>query len=515
MQDQDRRRDGWDVKSNTESLLEIAHRMDHDPALAIRTAADWLRVRDRDGCVKALVANAAQRKFEERRGRQNIVLKARQMGITTWVAGRFFLRTISRPGTLTLQVAHTREAAEAIFCIVQRMWDELPEDLQKGPLVRSRVNVGQMIFPELGSEYRVASACDVGAGRGLSLQNLHCSEVSRWPGDAAATLAGLRAGLASSGELVLESTPSGAYGAFYEEWCRGVDECEDGGALVRHFLPWWLEPSYVRGPVALAERSDAEEALVERYGLSGEQIGFRRELERSYGGLRSQEFAEDADTCFRTTGSCFFDVDAIERRAGELEPALIKRRGGALMVWFPPRRGCKYIVAADSAGGGEEGDFAAIQVIDRETGLQCAELQERLRPSELAKVTVQLAKEYHGALIAVERNNHGAAVLAYIDSNEKYANLYLQGREAGWLTTAVSKPEMTARLGSLLEQRADIFRSKRLLSECRTFVGRERGKTGAANGAHDDLVMAMAVAQAVRAETSMGRTNGSWANAVR
>jgi hypothetical protein len=503
------------VKNNTESLLEIARQMEHAPDLAMRTAADWLRVRDRDGRVKALVANAAQRRFEKRRGRQNIVLKARQMGITTWVAGRFFLRTISRPGTLTLQVAHTREAAEAIFRIVQRMWDELPEDLQKGPLVRSRANVGQMIFPELDSEYRVASACDVGAGRGLSLQNLHCSEVSQWPGDAATTLAGLRAGLAPDGELVLESTPSGAYGAFYEEWCRGVDECEDEGSLVRHFLPWWLESAYARGPVAATAMSDEEVMLVERYGLSGEQIGFRRDLERSYGRLRSQEFAEDAETCFRATGSCFFDVDAIERRMVELEPALTERRGGALMVWFPPAVDCRYIVAVDSAGGGAEGDFAAVQVIDQDTGLQCAELQERLRPSEQAKVAVELAKEYHGALIAVERNNHGAAVLAYIETSERYQRVYRQGHEVGWLTNAVSKPEMTARLGSLLEQRAEMFRSRRLLSECRTFVGGERGKTGAANGAHDDLVMAMAVAQAVRAEMLMGNSHGSRANAVR
>ena len=499
----------------TDSLLKIACQMEHQPALAIRAAAAWLRVRDRDGCIKPLVANAAQRKFEERRGRQNIVLKGRQMGITTWVAGRFFLRTISRPGTLTLQVAHTRDAAEAIFRIVQRMWDELPADMQKGPLKRSRANVGQMIFPELDSEYRVASAFDVGAGRGLSVQNLHCSEVSQWPGDAATTLAGLRAGLAPDGELMLESTPNGAYGAFYEEWCRGVDECEDGGSLVRHFLPWWLEPAYARGHVAAAAMTDEEAMLVGRYGLSGKQIGFRRELERNYGRLRSQEFAEDPETCFRATGSCFFDVDGIERRMTELEPAVIKRRAGALMVWFPPAKGCRYIVAADSAGGGEEGDFAALQVIDQETGLQCAELQERLRPSELAKVAVELAKEYHGALIAVERNNHGAAVLAYIGTSEHYTNLYLQGHEAGWLTTAVSKPEMTARLGSLLEQRTDIFRSKRLLSECRTFVGRERGRTGAANGAHDDLVMAMAVAQAVRAEMSMGNAYGHRANAVR
>ena len=41
------------------------------------------------------------------RGKRNIVLKARQMGLTTWAAARFFLKTITRPGTLTLEVAHT------------------------------------------------------------------------------------------------------------------------------------------------------------------------------------------------------------------------------------------------------------------------------------------------------------------------------------------------------------------------------------------------------------------------
>ena len=63
-----------------------------------------------------------------------------------------------RPGTLTVQVAHTREAAEGIFRIVQRFWEDLPEDLREGPLRRSRANAGQMVFPELDSEFRVVSA---------------------------------------------------------------------------------------------------------------------------------------------------------------------------------------------------------------------------------------------------------------------------------------------------------------------------------------------------------------------
>jgi hypothetical protein len=491
-------------KSEMELLIGLGNSMDSDPKIAMWAAAMLLKVRDREGRLLPLVANAAQRRFEERRGRQNIVLKARQMGITTWVAGRFFLRTITKPGTLTLQVAHTRAAAEAIFQVVQRMWEQLPESLKEGPLQRSRANAGQMVFSELDAEYRVASACDFSAGRGLSVQNLHGSEVSRWPGNAAETLAGLRATLAPDGEMVLESTPYGAYGAFYEEWIDGVDEVQGGDEMVRHFLPWWMEAAYAGPDVDALAMTEEERALVERHGLTGEQIGYRRGLEKSYGGLRMQEFAEDPETCFRVSGACFFDVDAIDLRMTELPSAFETRRGGALQIWLRPVQGGAYLVGVDSAGGGEDGDFAAVQVIDRATGLQCAELKERLRPAELAKAAVELAKEYGGAVVVVERNNHGAAVLAYIETSERYAHVYRGRGESGVLTTAASKPAMVARIGALLRETPEVFQSRRLLGECRTFVAGERGSTGAASGAHDDLVMAMAVAQAARSEAIEG-----------
>ncbi len=123
---------------------------------------------------------------------------------------------------------------------------------------------------------------------------------------------------------------------------------------------------------------------------------------------------------------------------------------------------------------------------------------------ELARVAAQLGREYRGpagpAMICVERNNHGAGVLAYLDAVERYARVYEQDGVAGWLTSAGSKPAMVSRMGSLLEEHADLFMSARLLGECRTFVSGAGGKTGAAQGAHDDCLMAMAVAQAVRAE---------------
>ena len=503
-------------KGTFEMLAELGRGMDNAED-AIRLTEKMLQIRDRQGRVGPLRANEAQRRFERQRGRQNIVLKARQMGLTTWVAGRFFLRTALRPGVTTLLVAHNRESAEMLFGIVGRFWELLPKDVQEGELRLRRLNSGEMVFAATGSEFRVASAADLNAGRGLSVQNLHCSEVSRWPGDAKATLAGLRAALAPEGELVLESTPTGAYGAFYDEWHGAVAPREPGAmnagearqeGLVRHFLPWWMEPSYLGPAVPGDEMTGEEAALVAQHGLRPEQIGFRRVLERSYGGLRSQEFAEEAERCFRATGACCFELQAIERRLEELGEPMTRQRNGALLEWLPPVPGRRYLLAVDTAGGGAEGDFAAVQVLDVQTGIQCAELQERMRPAALAEICEQLAKVYQGALVAVERNNHGAAVLALLETRPG-VRLYRQGGQTGWLTSAASKPEMIARLGTLLQQTPERFLSRRLLAECRTFVADEHGRAGAVAGAHDDLVMAMALGQAVRAEELAKAGSGS------
>ncbi len=183
-------------------------------------AASLLRVRNKRGRLVKLESNLAQREFELKCGPKNIVLKARQMGISTWVAARFFLSTITRPGTLTVQVAHTQEAAEEIFRMVHRFVENLPQDLKSGALKRSRSNRRQLVFPGLDSEYRVETAGDANAGRGLTIQNLHCSEVARWGANAPEVLASLRAAVPPDGEIVLESTPNGMGGCFYREWQR-------------------------------------------------------------------------------------------------------------------------------------------------------------------------------------------------------------------------------------------------------------------------------------------------------
>jgi hypothetical protein len=519
------------VQDDLRLLVRLGKHLDQRPpglggrSLREFLIAELLLIRDRRGRLLHLHPNRAQQEFERAGapskpgfglggdGRRHIVLKARQLGVTTWVAARFFISTITRPGTLSVQVAHDQASAEEIFRIVHRFLAYLPGRLRAGALRTSRSNVRQLVFPLLDSEYRVETAADPQAGRGLTIRNLHCSEVAGWPRDPAATLASLRAAVPPDGEIVLESTPYGAGGCFYDEWQRAPLT-----GYVAHFFPWWLEESYVSEPCHPEERSDEGPAftgdrrlatgdfapeeleLMRRHGLRPAQIYFRRGIHADFRGLARQEYAEDPQSCFLASGECIFELDAIEARLKDCPPPIAARDNGRLLVWLPPRAEAEYIIGVDPAGGGADGDFACAQVIERRTGCQCAELRGHLPPQELAAQVAALAHEYNQALVAVERNNHGHGVLAYLAAAEKYENVYEQNGQAGWLTSTVTRARMISELAALLATEPALFSSPRLLEECRTFVRRLDGSAAAIAGAHDDCVLAMAIAQAVRAE---------------
>jgi hypothetical protein len=479
------------------------------PTMGIALAERLLVVRTREGRPGKLQANKVQRAFENKRGQRNIVLKARQMGLTTWVAARFFLKTITQPGTLTLEVAHTQEAAEEIFRIVHRFLDWLPDGLREGPLKTGRANVRQIVFPEMDAEYRVVSAADRNAGRGLTVQNLHCSELARWPGDAEDILAGLRAAMAPGGELILESTPQGVGGCFYEEWRKAGET-----ATVRHFFPWWMEHRYRSEPADAASLTDEERVLMETHGLKLGQIAYRRRIRADFRGLTAQEYAEDEESCFLASGESVFELAAVEARLKTAPEPVERRKNGELEIWLPPVRGKDYLVAVDPAGGGSDGDYSAAQVLEMETGLQCAEFAGHVGGLELARFVTRLAEEYNGAWLVVERNNHGSGVLALVETACKYERIYQQqgrqGGQAGWLTTSVSRPAVIARLEAALVEVPELFQSRRLLGECRSFVRQPNGSSGARAGTHDDRVMAMAIGLAVRAELAGRRGAASY-----
>jgi len=200
-----------------------------------------------------------------------------------------------------------------------------------------------------------------------------------------------------------------------------------------------------------------------------------------------------------------FELAAIEARLEDLPAAVEQRRNGEMEIWLPPLSGKRYLVAVDPAGGGSEGDYSAAQVLEMESGLQCAEFAGHVGGLELAQLITRLAAEFNHAWLVVERNNHGSGVLALAETVCRYERIYRHGGQAGWLTNSVSRPAMIGRLDAALVEKPECFMSRNLLSECRAFVRHADGRAAARLGTHDDRVIAMAIGLAARAEMA-----GKW-----
>ena len=270
------------------------------------------------------------------------------MGISTWVAGRFFLKTMTQPGTLTVQVAHTQEAARGDLPHGAAVLRSLPEELREGALKTSRANARPLVFPELDSEYRVETAGDPNAGRGLTVQNLHCSEVARWPrrcGGDAGGVAGGDAGARWRGGAGVDA--EGGVWMFL----RGVDAARRRTGVVRHFFPWWWERAIVASAVERMRSRRRNAALVggawidarsrSRFGggCSGSLARLaRQEYPERCGRVLPGERAIACSMWRRSTGGC-----------GKLPCCRWSGAGtGALEVWLPP-------VPGASIGGGGSG----------------------------------------------------------------------------------------------------------------------------------------------------------------
>ena len=295
--------------------------------------------------------------------------------------------------------------------------------------------------------------------------------------------------------MILESTPNGVGGCFHEEW----QKAEETGT-VRHFFPWWMEERYRAEGVSESSLTEEERDLIAKHGLDLRQIGFRRQVRANFRGLARQEYAENEESCFRASGDSVFELAAIDARLATAPPPVESRRNGELEIWLPPLHGHEYVVAVDPAGGGSEGDYSAAEVLDLDSGLQCAEFSGHVGGMELTRLVTMLAAEYNNAWLVVERNNHGSGVLALAETICQYPRIYRQSGQSGWLTTSVSRPSILGRMDAALAEQPERFMSRKLLAECRSFVRLANGSTGARSGTHDDRVMAMAIGLAVRAE---------------
>src|SRR4029453_16133406 len=172
-----------------------------------------------------------------------VVLKARQMGISTYIAARFYKRTIHNPGLRTIIIAHEKPASNNLFKLVKRFNDNMPDELRPSVGIS---NAQELIFDKIDSGYGVSVATEDGAGRSDTSQMLHASEASRWVsmGEQLAALLQTVPRIAGP-EIGIEKTGNEFGDEFHQFW-RATEAGEN--EFIGVFLPWTLDPAYRATP---------------------------------------------------------------------------------------------------------------------------------------------------------------------------------------------------------------------------------------------------------------------------
>ena len=241
-------------------------------------AANLLKIRPKAGSLAPFLFNPAQRELhriiEEQKSKTGrvrvIVLKARQLGISTYIAARFYKQTTGNPGLRTIIIGHERPASKNLFQLVKRFHEHMPEDMR--PSVGAS-NAEELIFDNIDSGYLVSVATEDGSGRSATAQNLHASEVAFWK-DLQVQFAALLQTIPDidGTEVILETTGN-SYNDFYKLW-RKAEAGESEFMAV--FLPWSIDPQYrARVPDDFKMTGD-EAAIAELHDLDAEQICWRR-----------------------------------------------------------------------------------------------------------------------------------------------------------------------------------------------------------------------------------------------
>lgn len=506
---------------------------------------NFLMIRDKKSNLVPLRMKPAQERLyeiikeEHDAGRpvRLVVLKGRQLGTSTEIEGLYFADTATSENVFTLIVAHVEDATSHLFAMNKLFYDNLPDAIK--PMLKAS-NAQELVFenptkdpiekernPGLRSRIRCVTAGSRGVARSFTLRNVHCSEAAFWP-SFEENMLGIMQAVPNDPDtcVIVESTPNG-YNDFKSFWDSAV-EGRNGFRPV--FLPWYWDPDYQMPAPPGAVWTDEELELADAYGLTPEQLQWRRWCIRTNCGgderLFRQEYPSTPDEAFLFSGRPFFDNETIilmraKARAPEhvgrfeFTPAANGRpenirwiedeAHGFVRIWAEAEEGHPYVLGGDTAGEGS--DCFTACVIDNATGAQVAELQRELGEKVYAAQIYCLGMYYNGALAAIETNFSTYPEMML--EEWQYPRLYQRQRfdkrkkdyvdAYGWRTDRVTRPVALANLYSIMDETPELIRSSWLMGEMLVFAY-DGDKPQALDGEHDDLVMAAAICYQARGQ---------------
>jgi hypothetical protein len=419
----------------------------------------------------------------------DIILKSRQLGISTLVAGYSLWLMLFQQDKNILCIATKQETAKNMVTKVKFMFENLPSWLK----ITAEENNKLTLRLSNGSQVKAVSAAG-DAGRSEAVSLLIIDEAAFIDG-IGEIWASAQQTLATGGGAIVLSTPYGTGNWFHQTWVK-AEAGENQFLPIK--LPWFVHP----------ERDEA----------------WRKRQDELLGDPRMA--AQECDCDFSTSGDVVFYPEYIDFIAQTYIKDPLERRGvdHNLWIWEPADYSRSYIVVADVARGDGK-DFSAFHIIDVETNTQVGEYKGQLSPREFGYLLVAIATEYNEALLVIENANIGWSTIEAVQERG-YRNLYHSPKSdttnadsyldkfddpskmtPGFTMSLKTRPLVISKFREYIGDKSVIIQSKRLLEEMKVFIWRN-GRPEAQSGYNDDLVMSFGTAMYIRDTALKFKTQG-------
>lgn len=404
--------------------------------------------------------------------RFNIILKARQLGISTVSAAYIVWLMLFYRDKNVLVVATKFATAANLVKKVKNIMTNLPKWLRISDI---KIDNRTSFTLTNGSEVK-ASTTSGDAGRGEALSLLVIDEAAHIDGLDSLWTA-LYPTLTTGGRCIALSTPNGVGNWFHKTYAEADQGTNDFHPVK---LPWDVHP----------ERD-------------------RAWFEKETRNMIPRDIAQELECSFNASGETVIHPDDLNRmNESILQPMIKSAHDRSLWCWEEYDPEFTYYLVADVARG-DGADYSAFHVIKANTMEQVAEYQGKPTLSNFASLIDKTGKLYGECLVVVENNSLGISVLEKLQEME-YPNLYysvkatheyINANEAthtngvvpGFSTTSKTRPLIIAKLEEYIRNKLVNVYSSRLVGEFKTFVWKNN-RAQAMRSYHDDLVITLAIA---------------------
>ena len=448
-----------------------------DGGLFIET---FIKIIDKHGRLVHFRLNPEQKELLKGMDKYNIVLKSRQLGISTLAMAYSLYIAITQHDSHCMLVSYSQDSADAIFDKLKQMYNDLPQCVKPKDISNNR----KQIKFENGSKITVNTLGTKDIARGSTLAFVYFSELY----DKAESQENL-------------------YKAFFFSWVQ------DRLMFASEYKDFAKRYEKTHKKLTAKDLTADEKTLAEQ-GATIEQLEWRRmKIANSSESEFKQEFPANSLEAFQTTGNNTFDPVKIEKyfdiankRERLIEIATLPQPlkpyvRNYLSIWQTPKKGDRYYIGVDASEGLGQ-DYNVIEVLNAD-GVQCAEFRtNKIQPYVIAEICYQMALYYNRALMVIEKASGGHLILEKMVHEYHYRNLLKhkdydqRGRmvkKVGWVTSSKTKGIMINDFVEWFENGDLHLFSRDLLKEMRTYVF-DGSSFNAQAGKHDDTVMALAMA---------------------